>query len=185
MAIQKACKVDGCVSTSRVVRGYCIAHYQSARKAGVIEAVQTKYSTPDEALAARVQRVGDCLEWTGVKNQKGYARMRVNDVLVSVHRHVWEKEHGPIPKGMEVDHECLNRGCVNIEHLRLATRSANTMHRSGAQPNSKSGVRNVHSRHGKWVVRLKTGGKHYEFGTFSTIEEAEPVAIAARKQLFG
>ena len=181
----KKCQVVGCVSTSKIVRGFCTKHYQAARKAGIIGTRHVKYTTPDEAVAHRVKRVGECLEWTGARNQKGYARMQVDGRLESVHRYVWEREHGPIPKGREVDHVCLNRACINIQHLRLATRSANTMHRSGAQPNSISGVRNVHSRHGKWVVRLKTGGKHYEFGTFDTISEAELAAVAARREFFG
>jgi hypothetical protein len=32
---------------------------------------------------------------------------------------------GPIPEGMEIDHLCRNRGCVNPEHLEPVTRQEN------------------------------------------------------------
>lgn len=52
------------------------------------------------------------------------------------HRVEWEKVHGPIPDGLELDHECKNRACVNLDHLRLATRRqnvANSDHWSSAK----------------------------------------------------
>jgi hypothetical protein len=35
------------------------------------------------------------------------------------------------------------------------------------------------------VVRLKSKGRHYEFGTYATIAEAAVVAESARRQMFG
>lgn len=145
-----------------------------------------RYSTPDEAIVQRSKREGGCLVWTGHINAKGYPRMNVGGKkLVLVYRYVWERTHGPIPEGAEIDHICFNRACLELSHLRLADRVSNTRHRLGAQPNSISGVRNVHRRGDKWIVRLKSKGKHYEFGTFATIEEAEEVAKEARRKMFG
>lgn len=39
------------------------------------------------------------------------------------HRLVWEKAHGPIPEGYEVNHMCGNRACCNLEHLELLDRN--------------------------------------------------------------
>ena len=33
------------------------------------------------------------------------------------HRYMWEREHGPIPEGYEINHLCKNRACFNIDHL--------------------------------------------------------------------
>jgi len=160
-------------------------HYQRVMKFGDPNKGGARYSTPAEAVEKRTRVEGDCLVWTGHLSVKGYPRMNIGDRLVLVYRWVWEREHGPIPDGAEVDHICFNRACINLDHLRLADRVSNTRHRSGAQPNSKSGVRNVHKRGDQWVVRLKSKRKHYEFGIFDTIEEAEVVARAARREMFG
>jgi len=146
----------------------------------------TKYATPDEAIAGRSSREGDCLVWKGHLNQKGYPRMNIGgNKLALVYRYVWERSNGAIPDGVEIDHICFNRACIELAHLRLADRVSNTRHRSGAQPNSISGVRNVHKRGNMWIVRLKSKGKHYEFGSFATIEDAAEVAKEARRSMFG
>lgn len=180
------CLVEGCEGAKRYSRGYCSKHYQRLLKFGDPLLGGTKYATPDEAIAGRSTKQGECLVWTGHINQKGYPRMNVGgDKLALVYRYVWERENGPIPDGAEIDHICFNRACIELSHLRLSDRVANTRYRRGAQPNSKSGVRNVHWRKGKWVVRLKSKGKHYEFGTFDSIDDAEIAAKAARLKMFG
>ena len=180
------CKIDGCDNTTKGSRGFCGKHYQRFQKYGDPHAGIAKYSTWQEALDNRVREDGDCLTWTGSKNQHGYGRAKVqNGGLRVVHHLAWERVHGPVPEGMEIDHVCFNRACVRLAHLRLVTKSENARHRQGAQPNSKSGVRNVHAcKGGRWMVRLKVAGKHQYFGSYDTIEEAEQVAIRARREVF-
>lgn len=57
-------------------------------------------------------------------NQDGYFRYRDprytgkgRAPLIMYHRYVWEKQHGDIPDGYEIDHLCHNRACCNIDHL--------------------------------------------------------------------
>lgn len=66
----------------------------------------------------------DCIEGVGCR-RNGYVRVRRGGPMVSLHRWVWEQEHGPIPSGMEVCHRCDNPPCCNIEHLFLGTHSDN------------------------------------------------------------
>ena len=179
------CKIDGCDNTTKGSRGFCGKHYQRFQKYGDPHGGIAKYADWREALEKRVRREGDCVVWTGHKNSKGYGRVQVGgNRLRVVHHLAWEQVHGPVPEGMEIDHVCFNRACVNVDHLRVVTRSENTRHRQGAQPNSKSGVRNVHARGDRWMVRLKVAGKHMYFGSYDTIEEAEQVAIRARREVF-
>lgn len=62
-----------------------------------------------------------CLEWTDEPNSGGYGSLRVEGVKVLAHRYSYEMYHGPIPDGHEVHHKCLNRICVNPDHLETKT----------------------------------------------------------------
>jgi len=42
-----------------------------------------------------------------------------------VHREIYELFVGPIPDGLDIDHLCGNKGCINPEHLEPVTRSEN------------------------------------------------------------
>lgn len=181
------CKIDGCDNTTKGSRGFCGKHYQRFQKYGDPHGGIAKYDTWQEALDNRVRREGDCIVWDGYVNQHGYGRINVGgNRLRVVHHLAWEQTKGPIPEGKELDHICFNRACINVDHLRPVTKSENARHRRGAQPNSKSGVRNVHAYSGgRWYVRLKVDGKHQNFGVFDTIEEAAKVAAEARREVFG
>lgn len=41
------------------------------------------------------------------------------------HQVVWERSHGPVPDGKELDHTCRRRACCALHHLELVTRSEN------------------------------------------------------------
>lgn len=68
-----------------------------------------------------------CREWHGAKNPKGYGNMRPDKLTVakSVHRLAYTEFKGEIPDGLEVDHLCSNRACINPDHLELVTHKEN------------------------------------------------------------
>ncbi len=45
------------------------------------------------------------------------------------HRVYYERVHGPIPDGLDLDHLCNQRDCVNPEHMESVTRSVNCLRR--------------------------------------------------------
>ena len=182
---KKQCSIDGCERTNNIRRGWCNAHYLQWRKYGD-PLKRSRFDNPEESFAARTEWQGDCLVWTGTRNASGHGRIRVDGKMPMAHRYAWEREHGPIPDGVFIDHICQNPPCVNVEHLRLATIQENNFHRDGPTKGNKySGLRNVYPKNSGWMVRLKKYGKPHYFGTFNTIEEAAKVAEQARKQLFG
>ena len=74
---------------------------------------------------AKDERTG-CWEWTGTCQPNGYSAFFVDGRLLRGHR--WSYEHfiGPIPDGLQIDHLCRNRRCVNPEHLEPVTARENT-----------------------------------------------------------
>lgn len=63
---------------------------------------------------------GQCQEWTGQKNRKGYGRINITDKTKdNVHRISWLLHISRIPKGYEVTHKCGNILCFRPEHLDL------------------------------------------------------------------
>ena len=181
---KRICSVEDC-EIKHYARSYCRKHYNKCMKYNNPLAGGQRYSSPDESLARRVKKNGSCSVWTGYKNHLGYGYIWVDSKSRSVHRYVWEQAYGPIPPGKEIDHKCWNRACVNLDHLRVVSRSENNQYLSSAAKNSTSGARNVYPQNGKWFVAVgKRGVRHY-YGTFETIEEAVLVAEQARKDLFG
>ena len=77
-----------------------------------------------------------CWEWLGwtvhgygvfdMPQIKGQPRHKVR-----AHRFSYELYVGPIPEGLDLDHLCKNRICVNPDHLEPVTRKENLMRAPG------------------------------------------------------
>ena len=75
----------------------------------------------------KVDAEGDCWEWTAAKSN-GYGKINSGGVIsttLRAHRVSWYFLVGEIPDGLELDHLCRNRGCVNPDHLEPVTRKEN------------------------------------------------------------
>lgn len=68
----------------------------------------------------------DCIVWQGAQNSMGYGCFGIEGRSHLAHRLAWEDARGPIPDGMQVDHLCRNRACINVAHLELVTNQENT-----------------------------------------------------------
>lgn len=106
--------------------------------------------------------------------------------MVRAHRYAWEQINGPIPAGMVIDHTCWEHSCVNVDHLRLATRAQNNSNLSGAYGGRKHDLPRGVYLHGRgYSAKVTVGGTEHYLGTFDTIAEASAAAATKRSILFG
>ena len=145
--------------------------------------------TPDieERFWARVQMGApdECWNWTGATDRGyGYVTVKGFRAPLKAHRMAYEFSVGPIPAGMQIDHVCFNRSCVNPAHLRVVTNKQNNEHKRDLQKNNTSGYRGV-ARAGNsgWRAYVMHNGK-FRSKRFGSAEEAAVAAAAMRAELF-
>ena len=77
--------------------------------------------TVEERFWAKVEKTDTCWLWIGTINDKGYGQFTIGRESFRAHRFAYELLVGPIPEGLELDHLCRNRACVNSVHLEPVT----------------------------------------------------------------
>lgn len=107
--------------------------------------------------------LGPCWLWLGAKT-RGYGRFSVaHRKNIPAHRFSYESVHGPIPDGLEPDHLCRNRSCVNDGHLEPVTTKVNVLRGVGVTAANK---RKIHCKNGHLLAgaNLSTSRCHIRRG---------------------
>lgn len=135
MSFGQTCSVPDC-SRKHYARGLCHLHYQrwwahpetpvtvSAPVGG------KRCRTPQEAARVLLERISisdetGCWDWVGARISNGYGMFTYQARRQMAHRVSYELFLGPIPEGLELDHLCRNRACINPSHLEPVTRQEN------------------------------------------------------------
>lgn len=105
----------------------------------------------------------DCWPWLGTHDRSGYG-IHGNYQNRYAHRVAYRFFVGEIPDGLEVDHLCRNRGCVNPTHLQLVTHGENQQRRRGELCIVCGGPRDrTHLERGFWRCRNCYNAYHREY----------------------
>ena len=80
-------------------------------------------------LEEKIDRITEsgCWIWMGSLDKHGYARMSINSRSKLAHRLVFELARETIPNGLQIDHLCRVRCCVNPWHLEIVTSRENSL----------------------------------------------------------
>lgn len=106
--------------------------------------------------------------------------------MVMAHRVSYEIANGKIPTGMQIDHICHNKSCVNPSHLRLANLCQNASNKPIRRDN-KTGFKGISfvKRLGKWKAQIRVNKKDIYLGLFLAPQEAHEAYRRAAEILHG
>jgi hypothetical protein len=125
MPTASECSVLGCVAKP-YGHGWCSKHYQRWLRHGD---VNWRPLTPEERFWMKVDRgrVDECWGWLASIAGNGYGQFTVAGATALAHRVAYEMAYGVIPAGLQIDHLCRTRSCVNPGHLEAVTPRENVM----------------------------------------------------------
>ena len=89
-----------------------VAHLQP------IEERLDRYSIPEPNTG--------CLIWLAQVDRDGYGRVWLDGKKRGAHVVAYELAKGPIPEGLQPDHKCRMRCCINADHMEPVTPKVNT-----------------------------------------------------------
>jgi hypothetical protein len=137
-------------------RRLCKMHYNRFLKHGdPLDPGRRRGDGSPAAFEAKVDRSGGpdaCHLWQLSTDSGGYAMVYFGGELVRGHKVAWELVNGPVPPGVELDHECHNRAvvarecrsgpcphrrCCNERHIKPKTRKQHAQDTPWSHPHPR------------------------------------------------
>lgn len=105
-----------------------------------------------------------CWLWGAGLSPEGYGRLSESGTRKALyaHRYSYELHKGPIPEGLELDHLCRVRSCVNPDHLEPVTRKTNMLRGLGNGNKEKTHCPKGHLYSGQnLIISTRGNGKTF------------------------
>lgn len=123
----KTCRFD---DKPVVGRGLCNACWKREKKNGTLKNFAGRYGFVEDRWNHHLNK-GDpdsCWNWAGPIFNNGYGMWIVGRSLQrGAHIESYNRYVGQVEKGLELDHLCRNRACVNPKHLEPVTKVVNIL----------------------------------------------------------
>lgn len=118
------CSAPGCERTAKS-KGLCTKHYTRLIRYGDIQTTKIIVGDNISRLkSSMIVSVAGCWEWSKFK-KNGYGVTALNGKLEQAHRASWMVFRSEIPAGMQINHKCHNRACINPDHLYIGDQLQN------------------------------------------------------------
>lgn len=132
------CTIEGC-DGKHEARGWCKRHWLRWWKHGDPLRAVILFGDDEARFWSKVDKngptpphdveLGPCWAWSDY-HANGYARFWADGRIRLAYRWAYENFIAPVDLGLELDHLCANRGCVNFErHLEPVTHLENIRRR--------------------------------------------------------
>jgi hypothetical protein len=102
---------------------------------------------------AKADKSDGCWQWIAFRDSRGYGRIFFHGESHYAHRVSYALAFGAIPAGLQIDHLCRNRACINPAHLEAVTARENVLRGEGM------GAKNARRTHCKRGHALPSGAR--------------------------
>jgi hypothetical protein len=122
------CSIDDC-DRPATARSWCNTHYHRWFMHGSPHTNLRPARSVMERFWGKIE-IGDeseCWLWTDHIPPMGYGYFSTKGTSRYAHRWSYEQFVGPIPTGLQIDHLCRVRNCVNPHHLEVVTGRVNIL----------------------------------------------------------